>query len=203
MDYMCYADDSQIYIVIRPSTLYITISRVERCICEIQKWMEENLLKLNEDKTEILLIAPPRKQHHLNNITFTFGGSTIVPSDKIKNIGCWWNTTFSMDTQADYIVRICKYKLRKVNRIKRYLTPAALKTLFQSLVISRLDYGNTIFMEMRTRKGYGDRCFTIVAPQLWNNLPDSLKCAPTVNAFRSQLKTHLFTIAYVWSCDGL
>ena len=103
------------------------------------------LLKLNEDKTEILLIGPPRKQHHLNNITFTFGGSTIVPSDKIKNLGCWWNTTFSMDTQADYIVRICNYQLRKINRIKRYLTPAALKTLVQSLVISRLDYGNAMF----------------------------------------------------------
>ena len=104
--------------------------------------MEENLLKLNEDKTEILLIEPPRKQHHLNN---TFGGSTIVPSDKIKNLGCWWNTTFSMDTQADYIARICNYQLRKTNQIKRYLTPAALKTLVQSLVISRLDYGNAMF----------------------------------------------------------
>ena len=111
----------------------------------MQKWMEENLLKLNEDKTEVLLIVPLKKQHHLNNITFTFGSSTIIPLQNVKNLGCWWNTAFTKDTQADYIVRICNFQLRKINRIKKYLTPAALKTLIQSLVISSLDYGNAVF----------------------------------------------------------
>ena len=284
MDYMIYADDSQIYIVIRPSTIYVTIGRVEQLVSEIQKWMEENMLKLNEDKTEVLLIAPPRKQHYLNNITFTFGSSTITPSQKIKNLGCWWNATFTMDTQVDYIVRICNFQLRKINRIKKYLTPAAVKTLVQSLVISRLDYGNAMFagaqdylikklqrvqntaarvitglgkydhitmtlyelhwlpVEKRiqfkillltfkalnglapsyisdllvlfsqprhlrsrgqshlapphTKRGYGDRCFTVVAPQLWNEIPDSVKFVANVGAFKCQLKTHLFRIAY-------
>ena len=108
--------------------------------------MEENFLKLNEAKTEVLLIAPPKKQHHLNNITFTFGSSTIIPSQKIKNLGCWWNTAFTMATQTDYIARICNFQLRKINRIKRYLTPAVLKTVIQSLVISRLNYGNFLLL---------------------------------------------------------
>ena len=114
MDYMVYADNSQIYIVFRPSTIYITIDHVERCVCEIQKWMEENLLKWNKDKTEVLMIAPLKKQHHLNNINFTFGSSTIIPSQKIKNLGCWWNTAFTIDTQADYIVRICNVILKHI-----------------------------------------------------------------------------------------
>ena len=70
--------------------------------------MDENLLKLNEEKTEVLLIAPPSKQHYLNNITLTLGNSVIQPSPKIKNLdrSYWWNTKFTMDTQADYIVKM-------------------------------------------------------------------------------------------------
>ena len=47
-----------------------------------------------------------------------------------------------------------------------------------------------------TKRGYGDRCFTVVAPQLWNEIPDSVKFVANVGAFKCQLKTHLFRIAY-------
>ena len=49
-----------------------------------------------------------------------------------------------METQVNSVVRSCYFQLRKIRRIKRYLTQDALKTLVQSLVISRLDYGNAL-----------------------------------------------------------
>ena len=40
-----------------------------------------------------------------------------------------------------------------------------------------------------TKRGYGDKCFTVFTePQLWNGIHDSLKCTPTVNAFKCHLK---------------
>ena len=47
-----------------------------------------------------------------------------------------------------------------------------------------------------THKKYGDRAFSVAGPRLWNALPISLKTAPSVNAFKKSLKTHLFKIAY-------
>ena len=43
---------------------------------------------------------------------------------------------------------------------------------------------------------YGDRSFSIAAPQLWNKLPDSLKCASSVECFKRALKTHIFKEIY-------
>ncbi|KAK3730673.1 hypothetical protein QZH41_016865 [Actinostola sp. cb2023] len=40
---------------------------------------------------------------------------------------------------------------------------------------------------------FGDRTFSMAAPSLWNNLPDNLKHAASVAAFKSSLKTFLFT----------
>ena len=68
MDYHVYADDSQIYLVIKRSDISSTIHRVENCVHDIKGWMETNLLKLNEDKTEVIVFGSQRKQHLLQNI---------------------------------------------------------------------------------------------------------------------------------------
>lgn len=42
----------------------------------------------------------------------------------------------------------------------------------------------------------GDRAFAVVAPKLWNNLPLHIRQAPTVNLFKSYLKTHFYLLAF-------
>ena len=53
-----YADDTQLYISFKPrdpDSLAMSISNIQHCFTEIKEWMTENLLKLNGDKTELLL----------------------------------------------------------------------------------------------------------------------------------------------------
>ena len=45
-------------------------------------------------------------------------------------------------------------------------------------------------------KTKGDRAFSVIAPKLWNSLPLHVKSSPTVESFKSSLKTHLFSIAF-------
>ena len=44
----------------------------------------------------------------------------------------------------------------------------------------------------RTRTRYGDRAFSVIAPTLCNNLPAHIRDAPSLDSFKSFLKTHLF-----------
>ena len=144
MDYHCYADDSQIYLIIKQTNISSTLHRVEQCVSDIKGWMGHNLLKLNEDKTEVILFAPESKQHLLNNISLQFGDSTISPSVKVKNLGCWWNSILSMKDNVNITAQTCYYQLRKINLIRQFLSQPALKTIIQSLVISRMDYCNVL-----------------------------------------------------------
>ena len=43
---------------------------------------------------------------------------------------------------------------------------------------------------------YGDRAFSIAGPRLWNELPLTLRKAPNINTFKTQLITYLFKKAY-------
>ena len=42
----------------------------------------------------------------------------------------------------------------------------------------------------------GDRAFEKAAPKLWNLLPNSLRNVKNIDTFKSQLKTHLFSLYY-------
>jgi hypothetical protein len=61
MLYHYYADDSEVYLVIGPIDIWTDIAvRLEACIADISTWMKINLLKLNQDKTELIIFAPKK-----------------------------------------------------------------------------------------------------------------------------------------------
>ena len=45
-------------------------------------------------------------------------------------------------------------------------------------------------------KYYGDRAFSVCAPQLWNMLPNSVKTSPNMDILKKNLKTYFFKIAF-------
>ena len=56
LDYHLYAHDTQLYFAFKSVDVDATKSRVENCISAICRWMDLNELKLNHDKTEVMLI---------------------------------------------------------------------------------------------------------------------------------------------------
>ena len=44
-------------------------------------------------------------------------------------------------------------------------------------------------------KTFGDRAFSMAAPTLWNSLPKDIRDSPTLDIFKTALKTHLFSTA--------
>lgn len=49
----------------------------------------------------------------------------------------------------------------------------------------------------KTRTKQGDAAFSYYAPHLCNKLPEDLRSDQTVGAFKSGLKTLLFTVVYI------
>jgi len=45
-------------------------------------------------------------------------------------------------------------------------------------------------------KSYGDYAFSVAALTLWNKLPADIRNAPSLENFKSILKTHLFKVAF-------
>ena len=59
-----YTDDTQLYLSFDLNDGYDAPARIESCINDIKQWMTVNKLKLNNDKTEFLVITS--KNHNPN-----------------------------------------------------------------------------------------------------------------------------------------
>ena len=66
-----YADDSQLYFSFNPInniSIEETIFRATDCIKEIIQWMNNNMLKLNTEKTELIVFRSDRSSGTVSNI---------------------------------------------------------------------------------------------------------------------------------------
>ena len=90
--------------------------------------------------------------------------------------------------------RICfKYNLLVFKAINLSQPPYLSALIRSSSLIcrNRLSVSST-----RPKKHIGKRGFTVAAQAEWNKLPQTVRFEQALDCFRSQLKTHLFRLAY-------
>ena len=114
--------------------------RIEMCIAEIKAWMVMFMLKLNDDKTELVIIAPPYFLHH-NKVPLS-SGSEISTSKCARNIGVMFDHHMYMTTQVTKMCQAACFQLRNIRTVNSSLTKEATLRLVCSLVMPRLGYGN-------------------------------------------------------------
>lgn len=145
-----YADDTQLYIGSRLTDAQKSKKQLEECIAEVRSWMAANMLKLNDDKTEYIIIG---SQHTMNNIpeslkTIRVGNQDIKATTSAKNIGAYLDSTLSMEKQVINVCRNCYISLRDIGRIRHYLTEESTKQLIIALVTSKLDTNNALLYKI-------------------------------------------------------
>jgi hypothetical protein len=107
--------------------------------------MTSNKLKLNDEKTEILLIHPPNKPLPPSApSSVSIGNADITLSSSARNLGVTITDTLSMDKHITNICRSAYNELRKISTIRHLLSFDATKTLVCSLILSKFDYCNTL-----------------------------------------------------------
>ena len=80
-----YADDTQLNLAFKPSeppSIVNNVSRLEECVDDIRAVMKLNLLKLNGDKTELLVITYRPSTSHYLHISIKVGDQYISPSEE-------------------------------------------------------------------------------------------------------------------------
>ena len=105
--------------------------------------MAHNKLKLNKDKTELLVISSRyRPRSSLDSILV--GDCCVHPSDNVRNIGVVFDQTLSLNK---HVISVCKsalFHLRNIVKIREYLTVESTKALIQAFVTCRLDNCNSL-----------------------------------------------------------
>ena len=116
----CYADDTQLYIGIEHSAnLHSELLQMERCVADIRNWMRHNMLKLNNDKTELIVFASSYNQHLYSDASMMIGNTTVVCEPQVKNLGVIFGQVMSMRQHVNYTSRTARFHLRKCCKLLR------------------------------------------------------------------------------------
>ena len=114
---------------------------MQTCLSDVKTWMTQNKLKLNDDKTEALLIKS-------NRTTFPNAQPTClrVGSAGVLFKTCARNLDFmmSLDKHISNVCRSAYMEIRRHSSIRQYLTAEATKTLVCACLLSNLDYCNSL-----------------------------------------------------------
>jgi len=117
---------------------------MEACVEDVRQWMLCNYLKLNDNKTEFILIG---SKHNLSKITIPhikIGDSTISPVSQVRNLGMFMDSKMTLVPHISSVVKAASFQLRNLGKIRRYLTPQATEQLVHAFITSRLDMGNAV-----------------------------------------------------------
>ena len=104
--HMC-ADNTQIYLTFKSSVLgdvELSHERVEACVRDIYWWMLYNNLKMNNDKTELLILHSRYRPYPLLEFV-TVGYSPIFPTPSAWNIRAVFDSTMNFEK---HMSEICK-----------------------------------------------------------------------------------------------
>ena len=146
-DVHAYADDTQLYISFKPDSSAEqskALTALENCIDDIKRWMPADKLKLNDDKTEFIIIGTRQQLKKVTFNTLRVGNTQVTSLSQAKNLGSWFDAQMNLNTHVTKCCQAAFFHLFNIRRIRKFLNHETVQILVNAFVTSRLDYCNSL-----------------------------------------------------------
>ena len=103
-----YADDTQLYMTMNHSNNNWRdgLASIQLCVSEIQEWLIQNMLKLNDD-----LFTSKYKHNLYNDLRITIGDTVVDCSSQVKDLGVIFDQVLSLRQHVYYTSKTCRFRL--------------------------------------------------------------------------------------------
>ena len=160
-----FADDHQLYVSFSPMFQYFYLTeKINEVLNVVNQWMNLFFLKLNPDKTKIIVFGP-KKVSDVIMIHGTFiemDNSCIRFSNVVKNLGVLFDSALTFSNQVKSVVSSVFATIKNISRISSFLTRKEKSILVCSLILSKLDYCNSMYFgidnDLLAKLQYAQNC---------------------------------------------
>ena len=105
-----------------PDRISELIHSMQSCISDVKAWATANMLKLNDNKTELMLVTSKRTKHlHSLPTSITIGNAQIPIKKSVKNLGITLACHLTMNAHVSNIARTCYFELRSTHDVTSHL----------------------------------------------------------------------------------
>ena len=89
---------------------------MENNLSGIAKWTHENRLKLNNEKTDFIVLARERQRKKVTSVEIGIDGIMVGAADEIKYVGMWLDHSLTMKKQ---VATVCSKVFRNISLIRK------------------------------------------------------------------------------------
>ena len=106
--------------------------------------MNENRLKLNTDKTEVIYFGSRAQLNKCTLRAIDVVNDKVEPKNCVRFLGAWLDRTLTLNEHIQSRCKLAMWNICKIKNIRKYVDQDSCATLVSSLVMSRLDYSNSL-----------------------------------------------------------
>ena len=137
-----YADDTVHLDCAPPNTTGLDAlkNRLELTLLELQAWFGANSLKINEKKTDFLLVGSKHNLKKATGFHFKVDDTIIKPSKKLKILGVVLEPGLSWEAHVSSVVSKCNGILISLYKFRHFFSREVLKIIVQAYVFPYIHY---------------------------------------------------------------
>ena len=147
-----YANDTTLNRTCKAKERHAFISSIEKDIHSILRWSSDTNLIFNSVKAKVMVISTPKisKHHQLQKekLSVKCNNITLERVSEWKLLGITLDEHFHLDKHISKLLKDCYSSLSMLKKSKRYTTLRIQKQLTESLIFSRPDYCNNLFIDL-------------------------------------------------------
>ena len=147
-----YADDLTLYRSCKINKKDTCIKELEKDLTSIAKWSIETNLVFNTGKTKFMLIASKQLsvRHKLKDkqLQICCNNTELERVTEWKLLGLTIDENLTLNNHISKILKDSYSHLSILKKLKRYTSQSVRRQLVESLIFSRLDYCNNLFIDL-------------------------------------------------------
>ena len=151
-EYLLYADDTTLLRYTKVKNLPETIESMQSELDSINQWSANSNLALNAKKTKMAMFSTQQlsRAHNLPQYgtKFTSNDQPLERVETFKILGVKFNQHLSWKDQITSVTKSCFATLKSLNLLKGSASWSLRKSLAESLILSKLKYGNVLLADI-------------------------------------------------------
>ncbi len=148
---IAYADDNQIIISGPPHEIQWMKIKIEEDLHRVSSWMQTNQLKLNVNKTVMLIVGRPAQVAKMNECEIIFQNSIVKRVNELKVLGIILDDKLDFTTQTTSVSKKCNSILAMLFPLRDIISSKSKTILVNALIMSIINYTCIVYFN-QTKK---------------------------------------------------
>ena len=123
-----------------------SVNEIESCLIKVGTWMNENRLKMNAQKTELIFLGSRQQLKKCETSGIKVIDEKVERTKVTKYLGSWLDENLSFAKHATMKCKAAMWNIHRIRNIHSYLDKSTCESLVVSLVTPHLDYGNGLLI---------------------------------------------------------